>query len=320
MNTQHLRYAIEIARAKSISQAAANLFMAQPNLSKAIHELEENVGIEIFERSSKGVIPTAKGFEFLKYAKNVLDDIDKMKSLGEPQIFQQTNISIPRGSYISKAFADLVADLDTEKEINIHYCETNSKETVINVSENDYNLGIVRYQTIDEKYFMDYIKDKGLVAQPILTFKCVVVMSKAHPLAKRKSLKYEDLLENSVELIHGDNAVPYTDKTRTGPSINNRRRIFVYERGSQFELLSQAKSSYMWASPVPNDTLSAFGLVQKHCEAPNNEFKDVLIYKKDYKMTDIDEKFLEKLEMEKELVLKSLMGEGRKNEKNNNRT
>ena len=58
MNTQHLKYAVEVERTGSITQAADNLYMAQPNLSKAIKELEDTLGISIFRRTSKGVVPT----------------------------------------------------------------------------------------------------------------------------------------------------------------------------------------------------------------------------------------------------------------------
>ncbi len=64
MNTLHLKYAVEVERAGSITQAADNLFMAQPNLSKAIRELEEGLGITIFERTPRGVLPTERGVEF----------------------------------------------------------------------------------------------------------------------------------------------------------------------------------------------------------------------------------------------------------------
>ena len=63
MNTQHLKYAIEVERTGSITQAADNLYIGQPSLSKAIRELEESLGIVIFKRTSKGVVPTEKGLE-----------------------------------------------------------------------------------------------------------------------------------------------------------------------------------------------------------------------------------------------------------------
>ena len=67
MNIVHLKYAVEIARTKSISKAAENLYMAQPNLSRAVKELEEALGITIFKRTSKGITVTPEGEEFLRY-------------------------------------------------------------------------------------------------------------------------------------------------------------------------------------------------------------------------------------------------------------
>ena len=81
MNTLYFKYAVEVEQTRSITQAAENLFMAQPNLSKAIKELEDSLGIIIFERNSKGVTPTKKGMEFLEYAKNILVQLNKMEGL-----------------------------------------------------------------------------------------------------------------------------------------------------------------------------------------------------------------------------------------------
>ena len=119
MNTLYFKYAVEVEQTRSITQAAENLFMAQPNLSKAIKELEDSLGIIIFERNSKGVTPTKKGMEFLEYAKNILVQLNKMEALasednGQRQYF---NIAIPRGSYIANGFINFVSELDYKKEI-----------------------------------------------------------------------------------------------------------------------------------------------------------------------------------------------------------
>ena len=76
MNILYLKYAVEVAKTKSISRAAENLYMGQPNLSRAIKELEESLGITIFARSPQGVKTTPEGEEFLSYAKNILRQID----------------------------------------------------------------------------------------------------------------------------------------------------------------------------------------------------------------------------------------------------
>ena len=76
MNTQHLQYLIEIERTRSVSQAAENLFIGQPNLSRILHEMEANLGFKIFERTSKGVRSTERGAIFLQHAKSIIRELE----------------------------------------------------------------------------------------------------------------------------------------------------------------------------------------------------------------------------------------------------
>ncbi|MEG1603495.1 MAG: LysR family transcriptional regulator, partial [Cloacibacillus sp.] len=104
-NIQHLRYAVEVERTGSISRAAENLYMGQPHLSKAIRELEEDMNITIFNRTTKGVAPTPQGERFLEYARNILAQIDELESLYKPSGARSFSISLPRASYAAAAFA-----------------------------------------------------------------------------------------------------------------------------------------------------------------------------------------------------------------------
>ena len=81
MNLLHLKYAVEIDCTKSISKAAENLYMGQPNLSRAIKELEENLGIKIFRRTSKGIITTPEGEEFLEYARKITSQVEELENV-----------------------------------------------------------------------------------------------------------------------------------------------------------------------------------------------------------------------------------------------
>ena len=75
--------------------------------------------------------------------------------------------------------------------------------------------------------------------------------------------------------------------------------VFVFERASQFELLSNNPFTYMWVSPIPKEQLDRFGLVQIRCSGPHKTYKDVLIHRKDYALSDIDRLFIEHLVMSK---------------------
>ena len=107
MNILHLKYAVEVANAGSINKAAKSLYMGQPNLSRAIKELEGTLNIAIFDRSAKGMVPTPEGEQFLEYAKKILAEIDEIEAVYRDGVTQKQrfSISVPRASYISEAFA-----------------------------------------------------------------------------------------------------------------------------------------------------------------------------------------------------------------------
>ena len=120
MNLTHLRYMVEVERLGSITKAASALYMGQPNLSKAIKEMEREVGIPIFKRSAKGVVATEKGKQFLQYAKAILVQMDKMESLYKDNGENAVNFSLllPRASYITHAFTCFVNKLGTNVELD----------------------------------------------------------------------------------------------------------------------------------------------------------------------------------------------------------
>jgi DNA-binding transcriptional LysR family regulator len=295
MNTLHFKYAVEVERTRSITQAAENLFMAQPNLSKAIKELEDTLGITIFARTPKGVTPTPKGAEFLGFAKNVLEQIDRMEQLYIPENAQRQRfrISIPRGSYISHAFTRFVAELDADKEIDVNVQETNSMQTIANVSGGQFDLGIIRYQIDYENYFLDYLEEKNLKHEPIWEFEYLALMSRQHPLATADKVIYDELSQY-IEIVHGDTVVPYLPASKIRNS-EAKKRIYVYERCSQFDMLSHIPKTYMWVSPIPDSFLKLYGLVQRKCPAANHKYKDLLVYPKGYSFTAHDKKFIDQL-------------------------
>jgi len=306
MNTLHLKYAIEVERTCSITQAAENLYMGQPSLSKAIKELEDLLGYTIFERTSKGVIPTQKGIEFLSYARNILYQLDKMEALSDSRSTntQNFNISIPRGSYIADAITSFISELDESMGINVNVQETNSIQVISNIIDGPFNLGIIRYQVEYENYFFDYLTEKQLQYEPIWEFEYLALMSKNHPLAQRDKVVYQELRE-FTEIAHGDTGIPYitqSNSVKTDMSAKTAKRIYIYERCSQYDLLTTIPTTYMWVSPITEKWLNRYNLVQRKCKASGHRFKDVFIYHKDYKFTDFDRSFIDKLSETKNKV------------------
>ncbi len=298
MNVLFFKYAIEVERTRSISQAAENLFMAQPNLSKAIKEMEDTLGFNIFERSSKGVIPTMQGKEFLVYARNIVSQLEKIDSIAKPNSaeLQSLKVSIPRGTYVAYGMANFVLGLDMSKGIDINVQETNSVQTINNIAGGQYGIGIIRYQTKYEKYFLDFLSEKDLRYETIWEFDSLVLFSKDHKLASQPEIRYEQLADY-IEIMHGDNTVPYLSAS-DGQNYENHRtdkRICLYERCNQFELLTKVPTTYLWVSPIPEDILNRYELVQRRCITESRRSKDVLIYPSGYKLTSMDKRFIDKL-------------------------
>lgn len=302
MNTLHFKYAVEIEKTRSITQAAENLYMAQPNLSKAIKELENSLGITIFRRTSKGVIPTDQGMKFLACAKQVLMQIDNMEAIGSPDKPKERKmrISVPRAGYISKALSEFIAASDASDDMEVYFCETNSLRTIENVRENGYNFGIIRFNAAHEKYFTDYLAEKNIEAQLLWEFEALAVMSAEHPAANEE-LSYGELSAHYAEVAQGDDAVPYLPSAaeklfeRNRPADTKVRRVYMFDRGSALDFLLTVPTSFMLDSPVPESLCGKYGLVQKRCEFADNCFRDMLIFSAGRKLSQSELALVNKL-------------------------
>ena len=290
-----MKYATEVAKTGSLNKAAEKLFMAPPNLSRSIKELEADLGITIFERSQKGVTLTPEGDEFIGYAKSLLKQIDHIEGLYKENSVkkQRFSISVPRASYISEALVEFSKDLGKEP-VEIFYKETNSQRTINNILNHDYKLGIIRYAENYDKFFKTMLEEKGLAYEMVTEFSYKLVMSAESSLAKKENITFDDLT-NFIEIAHADPYVPSLPLSKVVKEElpdNIERRIFIFERASQSDLLSRNKETFMWVSPIPEETLNKYNLVQVECVDNKKVYKDILIYKKGYKLTELDKKFI----------------------------
>lgn len=299
MNLMHIKYAVEVANEGSINKAAEKLYVGQPNLSRAIKELEASLGVKIFERSAKGMGLTSDGETFIRYAKTILRQVDEVESIfnGSGSVKKRFSISVPRASYISDAFARFSHSLTNEAEAEIIYKETNSLRAIKNILHEDYKLGIIRYAENYDKYFKTMLDEKDMQYEMITEFSYVLAMSRENPLASAEKITF-DALKDYIEIAHADPYVPSLPLSQVRKEElpdNIGRRIFVFERASQFELLSENPETFMWVSPIPQKLLDRYDLVQIPCEENKKIYKDILIYKRDYKLTALDKAFIDEL-------------------------
>ena len=298
MNLLHMKHALAVAKTGSLGKASEELLVATPNISRSIKELEADLGIAIFIRTSKGMVLTHEGEEFINFAKRILSQIDEVekfyKSGGLKK--QKFSISVPRACYISEAFAQFSKSISKDAA-EIFYKETNSQRTIMNMLDQSYNLGIIRYAENYDKYFNDMLEEKGFDYEVVTEFTYLLMMNRNHELANKEKITFDDL-SDYIEISHADPYVPsmpIAQVIKEELPDNISRRIFIFERASQFELLSANTQTFMWVSPTPTGLLNRFDLVQRKCADNNKVYKDVLIYKKGYKLSELDKKFIEEL-------------------------
>lgn len=298
MNLLHMKHAIEVAKAGSLGKAAEALMIAAPNISRSIKELEADLGITIFERTQSGMKLTPEGEEFIRFAKGILGQIDEVERLyksGAPKK-QKFSISVPRACYISEAFANFTKYLSKD-DAEIFYKETNSQRTIHNMQEHDYRLGIIRYAENYDTYFKTMLEEKGFQYELVTEFTYSLIMSADNPLAQKDEITFDDLT-GYIEIAHADPYVPSMPLSKVVKEElpdNITRRIFIFERASQFDLLSINPQTFMWVSPAPQSLLDRYHLVLRKCADNKKVYKDVLIYKNGYKLSNLDRRFITEL-------------------------
>lgn len=259
-------------------------------------ELEKELGFIVFKRTAAGVKITEEGAEFLYHARHIMEQLEAVERISQRSGSEKLRykISIPRGSYIVNGFTAFVSELKLEKGMEVTVNETNDLGTISNVTDRGYNMGIIRYQVIDEDYYLTMLKNNHLTYETIWEFEYVLVMSKHHPLAGKKDISIDDL-KDFTRITHGDIELPHDKHSYGEKKSTSGNVIYVYERGSQFDLLANVPTTYMWVSPIPQNLLEKNQLVQKVCKVDNNLYKDVMIFREDYHINEYDRLFQKKL-------------------------
>jgi len=276
MNTLTFRYILEVERTRSITQAAENLFIAQPNLSKSLRELEESIGFEIFSRTSKGVIPTEKGMAFIEHARKIVTQLDEIEILSHPEKghAKGLNIAIPQVCYISDGLSGFISDFDSSGGMEINILQANSMQILREVAEGNVSFGILRFSCEYEKYFYDYFRDKGFRNDILWDFEYGVLMPASNPLSGSACLHGSEL-ENCTEITHGSETIPYIGSRKTSRTLS-KKHISINDKYDSIELLSGMEDAYMISPPIPSHIMERYNLIWRSLyNAPRG--KDILV-------------------------------------------
>ena len=283
MNTLHLAYAVEVERCGSITQAAENLYMAQPNLSKAIKELEESMGFPIFSRTSRGVVPTARGKEFLVYARAILSQVQKMESLSDRhgRMDQPLHLILPPDGFAAACADRLLREWKEGPLPALYLREDAGPRALDALADGQAQLGVLRIDPQRKQPFSDSLRRMGLACRFYPPCDAVAMFSARHPLAVADSIAKETLA-----------AFPQVENPALSPSggaqEGARIRIEGYLR--LLTCLSFMPTAYAWSVPEPDDLLDRFGLVQRPCADSGIRRQDVLVWPAHSGLSPVGEK------------------------------
>lgn len=194
MTLTQLKYVITAAEAKSMNEAAKQLFISQPSLSAAIKDLEEEIGIEIFKRSNKGASVTPEGEEFVGYARQVVEQyhLIENKYIEKKNSKKKFGVSTQHYTFAVKAFVEMVKQFGMD-EYEFAIYETKTYEVIENVKSYKSEIGILYLNAFNEKILNKLFADNCLEFHPILDCHIYVYLWKGHPLAGQEEIALEDL-------------------------------------------------------------------------------------------------------------------------------
>ena len=194
MTLQQIKYVIGIAETGSFNKAAEKLYVSQPSLTATIHDLEDELGIEIFNRTGRGVTLTNDGTEFLTSARQLYIDYQSvMEKYGENgKIKKKFGVSTQHYSFAVKSFVEMVKGFNTN-EYEFAIRETKTREVIEDVATLKSEIGILYLSDFNRKAITSILKSKELEFHHLIDCKAYVYIWKGHPLANKKQISLSQL-------------------------------------------------------------------------------------------------------------------------------
>lgn len=238
MTLQQLKYILAIVDCGSISEAAKQLFISQPSLSNAVKEIEEEFGIEIFLRSSKGIALTNEGIEFLSYARQVVEQAELMEQryFNKKPSKKLCSISTQHYAFAVQAFVALLKSLN-ENEYECTLRETRTHEIIEDVRNLRSEIGILYLSEFNRKVITKLLRDHDLKFHPLFTAQPHVFISVHHPLANRDMLEMDDLDDYPCLMFEQGEYNSFYFAEEILSTRTYRKKILVSDRATLFNLL-----------------------------------------------------------------------------------
>ena len=238
MTLQQLKYVTTIANIGSISEAAKRLFVSQPSLTKAIKELEKEMGITIFDRTNKGITVSKEGERFLGYARQVLEQAALLEEQYKSQSGgkKQFSVSTQHYSFAVNAFVELLKGAEID-QYDVSLRETQTYEIIDDVAHMKSEIGLLYYNDFNRPVLEKLIHTNELTFTELFTAHPHIFIGKTHPLAHKEVVSMDELEEYPyISFEQGDhNSFYFSEEIFS--TVVRPKHIRVRDRASLFRLL-----------------------------------------------------------------------------------
>lgn len=216
MKLSHLRYIIEVAKTGSITRAAQNLYIGQPNLSKVIKDMEADLGFTVFTRSSKGVVPTQRGAELIHRANEILEKTDSFEEdyFGGKSRIERLSVAVCGVERCIYAIERAAAGLNKLDGFKLEYFRCDMERAMELAKRGEVSFAAVRTCSPDN-VFEARLPQIGLKGQKLCSGKQQILTSRVNRAAQKEIIEEADLENYTEVFIHGANCDPTTVHKKT---------------------------------------------------------------------------------------------------------
>ena len=238
MRIQQLEYLEKIVEAGSINEAAKRLFLTQPSLSNAVKELENEMGIQIFQRSSGGISLTAEGREFMTYSKQILDQVNLMNERYKngQQRKQSFSVSAQHYAFVVHAFVELIKSVNAN-EYQFTLRETETQNIFNDLAQFKSELGILYTNGFNQKIMQRLFKENNLVFTPLFVAKPHIFVSRYNPLTSKSSVDLSDLEDFPYLSYEQGEVNSFYFSEEILSTLSHKKTIKVSDRATIFNLM-----------------------------------------------------------------------------------
>ena len=255
MTIQQLQYALAVYRAGSISAAAANLFIAQPNLSGVIRALEEELGYPIFIRTSRGVQPTEQGMEALRQAAQIVDCHDKMCRVGTAAPRRRLRMEGISYNPVCDAFTQLCKECEGDENLEMAFYTDEIDTALEKLMMAEVDLAVMLRGPEETERAAQLCRQKNLKITHLTDVPMVLRIGPRHPLYRAPEIRLSDF-EKYTMVDYNDRV--FLEHPSLSGLLNRERVVTVADRTLKNRLIAET-SMYSIGCKLPPRSNERFG-------------------------------------------------------------